>query len=212
MTWKIYERIAEAPSQIRLELVVDELVPVLAWSLHEHCGTEVLFYIRRVVEEDMDPDGGRIRFYAVISNPEEDVYIPRQRVSEYDVEVVDPPPLEYGYAVVHTHPKGVQRFSSTDREHINVNHPISILVESGRVSDACISLGVGQLVVQARPEVSVARRMVSLRIALPGGRTIEAPAPENALIKYYASYLVRGPLAQGLERIEGCKRRRRGRG
>ncbi len=211
MTWKIYERVAEAPSQIKLELVVDELVPLLAWSMHEYCGTEVLFYIKKTVEEDLDSGGGRIRFYAVISDPAEDVYIPRQRVTEYDVEVVNPPPFEYGYAVVHTHPRGVQRFSNTDREHINVNHPVSILVESGRVSDASISLGVGQLVLQARPEVTIARRRVSLRVALPDGRSIEAPAPADALIKYYASHLVKGPLAGGFERIEGCKRRRRGR-
>ncbi len=211
MTWKIFERILEAPHRIEVSLVVDGLIPALAWAMHEACGTEVLFYVKRTVEEDYEPsgDGARLTLYLVVKDPARDIHVPRQRASEHDVEVADPPPLEYSYAVVHTHPRGVTRFSSTDKEYINVNHPVSVLVESGRVADAVVSLGLGSTVIQARPRVEVAERRFVVQALLPGGRSVETPLPSDAILKAYVDHILRHQLSGALERIEGCKAERR---
>ncbi len=60
------------------------------------------------------------------------IYVPKQKVTYASVKVADDEENRYGDAVLHKHPSGVNSFSYTDKDNINANHDISILVISGK--------------------------------------------------------------------------------
>lgn len=205
MTWKTFRKVVELTGGLKARLVVDELIPRIAWSLHEACGTEVLFYVRRVADETYGRgEPPQVTFYLIVNDPFKDIYIPLQRVSSSDVKVGEPAPLEYSYAVVHTHPPGVKGFSRVDKEYINTNHVVSLLVESGRVADARVTLSMGDVVAQVKPEVIVARRKASLALKLKGVKGVRSASPGEGLIKCYAEEVARRLLAMSQGRIDGC--------
>jgi hypothetical protein len=206
VSWRTFGKVLELNGGLRVKLVVDELVPHLAWALHEACGTEILFYVRKVVEESVGKgDPPQLTLYLIIEDPSRDVYIPVQRASPADVKVEEPAPLEYSYAVVHTHPPGVKSFSSVDKEYINVNHVVSVLVESGEVTDARVTLNLGGLVAQVKPEVIVARRRASFSLRVRGVRGVRALRGGEGLIRCYAKELATRLLSESAGRIRGCK-------
>ncbi len=206
MSWRTFGRVLDLNGGLMVKLVVDELIPYIAWALHESCGTEVLFYVRKVVEEHVSKgDPPQLTLYLVLRDPLKDLYIPDQKASSADVKVKSSAPLEFSYAVVHTHPPGVKSFSSVDKEYINVNHVISVLVESGDVVDARVTLSMGDLVAQVRPEIIVARRKASLSLKIRGVKSIRSSEPSEGLIRCYARELAMKLLTTSPGRIEGCR-------
>jgi len=206
VSWKTFVRVVDLSGGLRVKLVVDELIPYIAWALHEACQTEVLFYVRKVLEERIsEGDPPQLTLYLVLKDPLKDLYIPNQKVSSADVKVSETAPLEFGYAVVHTHPPGIKGFSNVDKEYINVNHVISVLVESGVVADARVTLSMGDLVAQVKPEIVVARRRASLTLKIRGVKSLKSPEPGEGLIRCYARELAMKLLAASPGRIEGCR-------
>ncbi len=170
MSWSLYQHILELGSRIRFILVVDKNLIEIVWSLHEYCGTEVLAYIRRVKDPMIINNNGEttIVYYVLVPNPFRDIYIPRQSVSQSEVKVLEPLKIDspYKYAVIHTHPKGVSRFSKTDKEYLNVNHVVSLLAENKQLKDASIQLASDNTSYQVRPEVQLVQPSLSIRYSL----------------------------------------------
>lgn len=206
MSWRTFGRVIDLNGGLRVKLVIDELVPRIAWALHEACGTEVLFYVRKVLEERLGRGNPpQLTLYLMLGDPLKDLYIPAQKASSADVKVKEPVPLEFSYAVVHTHPPGVRSFSSVDREYINVNHVISVLVESNEVADARVTLSMGDLVAQVKPEILVVRRRANLSLKIKGVKGVRSLEPGEGLIRCYARELAMKLLAVSPGRIEGCR-------
>lgn len=168
MEWTGFREVYMAGDTVGFDLVVDELVVRLADLLHRRAGREVLFYMKMTVPPVYRD--GRMRFYVGFKgDPVDEVYIPRQVASAVEVRSLEPDyPPSYSYAVVHTHPPGVDRFSRVDVEGVNVNHTVSLVVTEGRLADAVVSFNLSGYIVEARPRVTVARRRLVLSSLAPG--------------------------------------------
>ncbi|MEB3846457.1 MAG: hypothetical protein GSR74_00595 [Desulfurococcales archaeon] len=211
MSWRAYEKIALASSPLRIEVVVDDILVSAVWGLHEYCGTEVLIYARMPREPEIAADGekgSRITYYVVAASPGDDLVVPRQKASAAEVEVLEPPPSARDYAVIHTHPPGVKRFSGTDREYININHPVSLLIESGSVVDAVVTFSQGPLVLQVRPSVILARPgEAEVRYTSPAGKIARLilTLPSRLIGKLISDAYQRALRGQA-SNIQGCRR------
>lgn len=168
MEWTGFREVYMAGDTVGFDLVVDELVVRLADLLHRRAGREVLFYMRMTVPPVYRD--GRMRFYVGFKgDPVSEVYLPRQVASAVEVRSLEPDyPPSYSYAVVHTHPPGVDRFSRVDVEGVNVNHTVSLVVTDGRLADAVVSFNLSGYIVEARPRVTVAHRRLVLSSLAPG--------------------------------------------
>jgi proteasome lid subunit RPN8/RPN11 len=162
LSWKGFRDIFLSGDELGFDLVVDELVIALASFLFEKFKREVLFYVKMTKPPFFD--GRRLVFYLGFKeNIMDEVFIPRQESSFIHVKVVENDfPPDFLYAVVHTHPPGIRRFSRIDIETINVNHVVSLVVADGKPVDASISFGFNGYIVEARPRVLVAERRLVL--------------------------------------------------
>lgn len=66
-------------------------------------------------------------------------YIPEQEVEHSHAKITGEVPPEYN-VIVHKHPDGVLKFSSTDYEYINRNYDASLLWVQGRINDATVRI------------------------------------------------------------------------
>ena len=211
MSWRAYERIELASSPLRIEVVVDEVLVKAIWGLHEYCGTEVLVYARMPRGPEIVADGekgSRITYYVVAASPGDDLVVPRQKASAVEVEALEPPPSAKDYAVIHTHPPGIRRFSGTDREYINTNHPVSLLIEGGSVVDAAVTFSQGPLVLQVRPSVVLARpEEAEVRYTSPAGRIarLVLTLPSRLIERLIGDAYQRALRGQA-GNIQGCRR------
>ncbi len=211
MSWRSFEKILVLSGKLNYILLVDKALVDIIWLIHNYCGTEVLAYIRKIKEPEPKnkPDRTDIIYYVLTPNPFKDIHIPNQKASRTEVKVLDPklPDPSYNYAVIHTHPQGVSRFSQIDREYINANHVVSILIENGTVKDASISFLQGKTSIQVTPEINIIQNSVLVKYHLDklgiAGSALEVLLKDfNALVRaIYLKYLIQVVS----KKIEGCR-------
>ena len=86
---------------------------------------------------------------------EKEIYIPKQECTSGDIKFLEPPPEGWN-AVIHKHPSGVSRFSSTDETYINANFDLSILFEPQTgFCDASYRLKTDYGLLKMKPKIEV---------------------------------------------------------